>query len=184
MPLSRAFQRLVEGGLIAPLPPRPPPHPTLPGFKTDLHCAYHQRAGPDTDSCAMLRHAIQDLIDQGLVDLRCLTMTTDPLPTHDTRAIPPPTSGVHLVEFSGDKIFMMGWDGEAHPQSINLYTNSDFSGYTSSQQIPRPFRLIPYEVPRHTSISPVYLQHVLPMTPFILIPEEYGHVHRDVQIVT
>ena len=24
MPLSRAFQRLVEGGLIAPLPPRPP----------------------------------------------------------------------------------------------------------------------------------------------------------------
>ena len=25
MPLSRAFQRLVEGGLIVPLPPRPPP---------------------------------------------------------------------------------------------------------------------------------------------------------------
>ena len=41
MPLSRAFQRLVEGGLIVPLPPRPPLHPTLPGFRTDLHCAYH-----------------------------------------------------------------------------------------------------------------------------------------------
>ena len=63
MPLSRAFQRLVEGGLIIPLPPRPPPQPTPPGFRTDLHCAYHQRAGHDTDSCAALRHAIQDLID-------------------------------------------------------------------------------------------------------------------------
>ena len=78
---------------------------------------------------------------------------------------------------------MKGWDGEA-PESISLYTDSYFSGYTSSQQIPRPFRLIPDEGPRQTSISPVYLQHVLPMTPFILFPEEYGPVHRDVQIVT
>ena len=47
-----------------------------------------------------------------------------------------------------------------------------------------PFRLIRDEVPRHTSISPVYLQHVPPMTPFILFQEEYGPVHRDVHIVT
>ena len=110
-------------------------------------------------------------------------MTTDPLPTHDTRAVPPSTSSVLLVEFSGDEIFMMGWDGEA-PRSINFYTYSYFSRYTSSQQIPRPFRLIPYEVPKQTSISPVDLQHVPPMTPFILFPEEYGPVHKDVQIVT
>ena len=108
MPLSRAFQRLVEGGLIVPLPPRPPPQPTPPGFRTDLHCAYHQRAGHDTDSCAALRHAIQDLIDQGLVDLGRLGVTTDPLPTHDTRAVPPPPGGVHLIEYSRDEIFMMG----------------------------------------------------------------------------
>ena len=77
----------------------------------------------------------------------------------------------------------MGWDGEA-PQSINLYTNSNFSGYTSDHQIIRPFRLIPDEVPRQTSVSPVYLQHVQPMTPFILFLKEYGHVHGDIQIVT
>ena len=183
MPLSRAFQRLVEGGLIAPLPPKPPSHPTPLGFRTDLHYAYHQRAGHDIDSCVMLRHAIQVLINQGLVDLGCPVVTTNPLPTHDARVVPPPTSGVHSIEFSGDKIFMMGWDGEA-PQSISLYTNSYLSGYTSSQQIPRPFRLIPNEVPKHTSISPVYLQHVPTMTPFILFPKEYGPIHRDVQIVT
>ena len=113
MPLSRAFQRLVEGGLIVPLPPRPPPQPTPPGFRTDLHCAYHQRAGHDTDSCAALRHAIQHLIDQGLVDLVHPGVTTDPLPTHDTRVVPPPPGGIHSIEFLGNEIFMMGWDGEA-----------------------------------------------------------------------
>ena len=33
-------------------------------------------------------------------------------------------------------------------------------------------------------VSPVYLQHVPPMTPFILFPEEYRPSHIDVQIVT
>ena len=120
MPLSRAFQRLVEGGLIAPLPLGPPPHPTQLGFKTNLHCAYHQKVGHDTDNCVMLRLAIQDLIDQGLVDLGCPVVTIDPLPTHDTRVVPPLPGDVHLTKFSGYEIFMMGWDGEAS-QPISLY---------------------------------------------------------------
>ena len=184
MPLSRAFQRLVEGGLIVPLLPRPPPpQPTPHGFRTDLHCAYHKRAGHDTNSCSALRHAIQGLIYQGLVDLGRLGVTTDPLPTHDTRVVPPPLGGIHLIEFLGDEIFMMGWDGEA-PQPICLYADSGFSGYTHGQQVSKPFRLIPDNVPRQTTVSPVYLQHVPPMAPFILFPEDYGPVHRDVQIVT
>ena len=127
MPLSRAFQRLVEGGLIPLLP-----HPTPLGFRIDLHCAYHQRAGHDTENCAMLRHAIQDLIDQGLVDLGRPAVTTNPLPTHDTRVVPPPPRSVHLIKFSRDKIFMMRWDREA-PQPIRLYEELDFSGYIHGQ---------------------------------------------------
>ena len=111
MPLIRAFQRLVEGGLIVSLPPRPPLQPTPLGFRIDLHCAYHQRASHDTDSYTALRHVIHDLIDQGLVDLGHLEVTTDPLPTHDTRAVPLPSGGIHSIEFLGDEIFMMGWDG-------------------------------------------------------------------------
>ena len=174
---------MVEGGLVAPLPPRPPLQLTPLGFRTDLHYAYHQRAGHDTDSYAMLRHAIQDLIDQGLVDLGCLAVTTDPLLAHDTRAIPPPLGGAHLIEFSGDEIFMMGWDREA-PQPINLYTDLDFSGYIHGQRTPRLFRLIPDEILGQTSFPLVYLQHVPPLTPFILFSEGYGPIHRDVQIFT
>ena len=58
-------------------------------------------------------------------------MTTDPLPTHDTRAIPPSLGGIHLIENIEGEIFMMGWDGEA-PQPINIYEHSDFVGYTSN----------------------------------------------------
>ncbi|RVW32537.1 hypothetical protein CK203_093742 [Vitis vinifera] len=39
-----------------------------PQFRMDLHRAYHQGPGHDTDRCSALRHAIQDLIDQGLDD--------------------------------------------------------------------------------------------------------------------
>ena len=83
-------------------------------------------------------------------------MTTDLFPTHDTRAIPSPSGGIHSIEFLGDEIFMMRWDGEA-PQPICLYANLDFSGYTHGQQVSRPFRLIPDDVARQTTVSPVYL---------------------------
>ena len=53
--------------------------------------------GHDTDSCAAFRHAI--MIDQGLVDLGRPRVTTDPFPTHNTRAVPPPLGGIHSVEF-------------------------------------------------------------------------------------
>ena len=86
-------------------------------------------------------------------------MTTNPLPTHDTRVAPPPPGGVHLIDYLGDEIFMKGWDGEA-PQPISLYADSDFSRYTHGQQVSRPFRLFPDDVPRQTTVSPVYLQHV------------------------
>ncbi|RVW23194.1 hypothetical protein CK203_099563 [Vitis vinifera] len=46
----------------------------------------------------------------------------------------------------GDEIFMMGWDGEA-PQPISLYEELDFGRYIHGQQVPRPFRLIPDEIP-------------------------------------
>ena len=110
-------------------------------------------------------------------------MTTDSLPTHDTRVVPSPLGSIHSIKFLRDEIFMMGWDGEA-TQLICLYADSDFSRYTHGQQVSRPFRLILDDGPRKTTVSPVYLQHVPSMTPFILFPEEYGPVHRDVQIVT
>ena len=44
--------------------------------------------------------------------------------------------------------------------------------------------MAPNEIPLQPAVSLVYLQHVPPLTPFILFPEGYGPAHRDVQIVT
>ncbi|KAJ9693913.1 hypothetical protein PVL29_009741 [Vitis rotundifolia] len=110
MPLSRAFQKLVEGGLLTALAPRPP-QPLPPQFRMDLHCAYHQGPRHDTDRCSAMRHAIQDLIDQGLVNLGQPSVTMNPLPAHTTHSVPPPTSGIHHMDFvQDDVIHMLSWD--------------------------------------------------------------------------
>ncbi|RVW89376.1 hypothetical protein CK203_045460 [Vitis vinifera] len=48
--------------------------------------------GHDTDGCSTLRHAIQDLIDQGLVNLEQPSVTTNLSPAHTTHSVSPPTS--------------------------------------------------------------------------------------------
>ncbi|RVW34461.1 hypothetical protein CK203_081370 [Vitis vinifera] len=68
-----------------------PIYATQATHRMDLHCAYHQGLGHDTNRCSALRHAIQDLIDQGLVNLGQPSVTMNPLPTHTTHSVPPPT---------------------------------------------------------------------------------------------
>ena len=93
------------------LAPRPIPQPVPPQFRMDLHRAYHQSPGHDTGRCLALRHAIQDFIDQGLVNLGQPSVTTNPLPAHSTHAVPPPPGGIHHLDFvEDDNIHMMSWD--------------------------------------------------------------------------
>ncbi|KAJ9708445.1 hypothetical protein PVL29_000472 [Vitis rotundifolia] len=92
MTLTRAFEKLKEAGLIVPLAPRPLPQPIPPHFRLHEHCSFHQTQGHATDYCSALHHAIQDLIDSGLVNLSGPSVTTNPLPTHSTHAVPPPPS--------------------------------------------------------------------------------------------
>ena len=96
---------------------------------------------------------------------------------------PLPRGGDPLIEHTENDIFMMGWDGDS-PQLIGLYEESNLNGYTFGQQIPRPFRLTMDEIPQHPLVSPVYLQHVPPLAPFILFPKGYGPINKDVQIAT
>ncbi|KAL6348492.1 hypothetical protein AAG906_008947 [Vitis piasezkii] len=90
--LRDTFEKLRDGGLIVPLAPRPLPHPIPPHFRSHEHCLYHQIQGHDTERCSTLHHVIQDLIDSGLVNLVGPSVTTNPLLTHSTHAVPPPPS--------------------------------------------------------------------------------------------
>nr|CAN76697.1 hypothetical protein VITISV_009720 [Vitis vinifera] len=120
MPLSRAFQKLAEGGLLTPLASRPLPQPIPPRFRMDLHCSYHQGPGHDTNHCTALRHAIQDLIDQGLVNLGQPSVTTNPLPAHSTHAVHPSSGDIHHMDLIEDDNDDLPPDGLDHVRPLYI----------------------------------------------------------------
>ncbi|RVW92803.1 hypothetical protein CK203_042611 [Vitis vinifera] len=158
MPLSRAFQKLTEGGLLTPLASRPLPQPIPPRFRMDLHCSYHQGPGHDMDHCTALRHAIQDLIDQGLVNLGQPSVTTNPLPAHSTHAMQPSSGDIHHMDLIEDDMV---------------------------PQTPAPFSLIPDEAPfQLTYPTPLVIGYQDTFVPFTLWPEDDDSEGREIQIVT
>ena len=109
MPLSEVLQTLMTARLLSSLAPRPLPQFVHPHFRMDLHCAYHQGPGHTTDQCTALRHVVQDLIDQGIVQLGQPSISSNPLPTYSTHAVPPPVGGIHSIDFVEfeDRIHML-----------------------------------------------------------------------------
>ncbi|XP_034689106.1 uncharacterized protein LOC117916976 [Vitis riparia] len=173
MLLSQALRKLTEAGLLAALTPRPPPQPLPPRFRMDLHCAYHQGPGHETDRCIALRHAIQDLIDQGLVHLGQPSVTTNPLPAHTTHAVPPPADGIHFLDFDeiDDRIHMLS-DDDSDPEPIMPDVIYEMSGVTLGPRMPAPFRLVPEAASVQTAtVEPLILPHYSVRMPFILIPD-------------
>ena len=80
----------------------------------DLHRAYHQGLGHTTDQCTALRHVVQDLIDQGIVQLGQPSASSNPLSTYSTHAVPSLTGGIHSIDFaeSDDRIHMLSRDDQ------------------------------------------------------------------------
>ena len=114
MPLDEVLQTLMIAGLLSPLALRPLPQVVHPHLRMDLHCAYHQGLGHTTDQCTTLRHVVQDLIDQGIVQVGQPSISSNPLPTCSTHAVPPPVGGIHSIDFaeSEDRIHMLSWDDQ------------------------------------------------------------------------
>ena len=93
---------------------------------------------------------IQDLIDQGLVNLGQPSVTMNPLSTHSTYAVPPRSGSIHHIDFvDDDNIHMMSWnDGLLEPivlddghevNTMGSHTSTPFS--LISDWV--PFELIP-----------------------------------------
>src|SRR3954470_11408186 len=69
MSLSQALQQLINQNLITLLPPYSFPSNPAPGYKYHARCAYHSNSpSHDTKDCWQLKHKIQDLIDEKVVD--------------------------------------------------------------------------------------------------------------------
>lgn len=83
-PYREVLNTLVQRGLLVPLNPRPPPNPLPKSYDPQAHCAYHQGPGHHTDRCLTLKHAIQDLVDQGKVVISNSSTTLSSNILHNT----------------------------------------------------------------------------------------------------
>ena len=169
--MSQALRKLIEVGLLTALIPRPPPQPLPPQFRMDLHCAYHQGSGHETNRCTALRHVVQDLIDQDLVHLGQSSVTQNPLPTHTVRVVPLPTNSMHSIDFAefDDHIHMLSWD-EPEPEPIVSDEIHGIGRVTLGPWMSTPFRLTPEVASvQTTTIEPLTFPHYSVRTPFVLI---------------
>ena len=66
-PLSKVLERLMQKGLLQPLPNPNPPNPNTPGYNQNKHCKFHQNLNHSTDNFIHLKHKIQNLIDSGKI---------------------------------------------------------------------------------------------------------------------
>ena len=170
MPLSQALQKLVETGLLTTLTLRPLSQLVLSQFRIDLHCAYHQGSGHETDRYIALRHAIQDMIDQGVVQLRQSSVTTNPLPDHTTHAVPPLADGIHYIDFVelDYHIHMLRWD-DSELELIVSYEIYEIGRVTLGLRMSTPFRLVPGAASvQMTTVEPLTFPHYSVQTPFVL----------------
>ena len=57
-PLSKVLERLMQKGLLQPLPNPNPPNPNTPDYTPNKHCKFHQNLKHSTDNCIRLKHEI------------------------------------------------------------------------------------------------------------------------------
>ena len=86
MPMAELYAYLLEKKLVTPIFVKPRDGPPLPGFDPSKKCEHHFGAERHTlEECVHLRHRIQDLIDNKLIQFDNTTRSnaiTNPLPPH------------------------------------------------------------------------------------------------------
>jgi hypothetical protein len=131
-PLASVYKKLLDAGSIKPLDPTPlPKHPPA-SFKHTLYCAYHQMPGHSTNTCFRLRHAIQDLIDHGIIPAPFLPKAN---------VVPKPNSGSQIGQTSTISTQINPISTQINPTS----TIFNPSHYIVPESQPKPLVSIPSE---------------------------------------
>ena len=84
------------------------------------------------------------MIDQGMVHLGQLSLTTNPLLTHTTHVVPLLADDIHSMDFTklDDRIHMLSWD-DYESEPIVVDESYEVDGVISDSQASAPFRLVP-----------------------------------------
>lgn len=126
-PLSSVLEKLVKIGHLRPLTPTPLPQNPPPSHNPNLFCDYHQMPGHHTDSCYRLRHAIQDLVDNG-------TLPTPPTkPNVISNSLPKHNNQVNQISLNSTII----------PPSSTIFNPTD---HITSDRHPKPIVALPTDL--------------------------------------
>src|SRR3954469_20327947 len=83
MTYTELYPALVQKGLITTRAMPPPRNPLPDGFRSDLHCEFHQgAAGHDLERCFPLKERVQELVRSKLLTFKDMgpNVVTNPLP--------------------------------------------------------------------------------------------------------
>ena len=100
-------------------------------------------------------------------------MTTNPLPTHTTHAVPPLIDSIHFLDFDeiNDHVHMLSGD-DSDPEPIIPDVIYEMSEVTLGSRMPAPFRLVPEVVSiQATTSEPLIFTCYSVQTPFVLISD-------------
>ena len=111
------------------------------------------------------------MIDQGLVNLGQPSVTTNPLPTHSTHAVPAPPGDIHHIDFvEDDSIHMLSWDdGLPGPIVLDDGYEVDIVGSQTYASFSLISNWVPFEL---TLTTPLDTARQSPPVPFILWLED------------
>ena len=122
-----------------------------------------------------------------------LSVTTNPLPSHTTHAVPPLADSLHSIDFAelDDQIRMMSWN-ESEPKPIVLDEIYEIGRVTLGSRMPIPFRLVLKATSvQTTTVVSLTFPYYSAQTPFVLISDveelltpyvDDVHIH-DIQYV-
>ena len=99
------------------------------------------------------------------------SVTTNPLLTHTTHAIPPSADDIHSIDFAklDDHIHMLSWD-ELEPKPIVSDEIYEIGRVTLGPWMPTPFRLVlEAALVQMTTIEPLTFPHYSVQMSFVLI---------------
>ena len=113
------------------------------------------------------------------------SVTTNPLPTHSTHAMPPLPGDIHHIDLIGDDNIRMLSIDDGLPKPIVLHDSCEVDGVSLGAQVSTPFSLILDRMSFQLSDSThLVIRRHDTFIPFPLLSEDDDSDGRDIQIVT
>ncbi|XP_050920478.1 uncharacterized protein LOC127138120 [Lathyrus oleraceus] len=180
MSYTELYPSLLQKGLVAPRPMRPPRDRLPPWYNPNAHCPFHEGApGHDLEGCYASKHMIRELIESKILSFMDMgpNMKNNPLPPHGdptVNAIEDASVGVTVDKVDDVKtplaafharLVEAGLINVRHDKCENVAKNEDVLVIEPCFNLPEPVEIPYYSggvVPANSQSSPIEICMPMP----------------------